>query len=143
VTASNTCAEPKRENLPAPRCEMKATVLTNWRTRRRTRPGTQAGRTTASYKVSAYHNKPGVNTRNLISLTGNEPAKFLVNVNSFVNTLSSDLKSNKVIVHSPRRHPRVLLRNINFHNLQVIDPLHDDQKVEIPLTVCCLNVQSL
>ena len=25
----------------------------------------------------------------------------------------------------------------------MIDSLHDDQKVEVPLTVCCLNVQSL
>ena len=127
--------------------------MTTWPTRHRTRQGTQAVRklirhikcgrlTPASYKVSGYHNKPGVNTRNLISLTGNEPLKSLFNINSFVNTSSSDFKyrSIKVIVCPRRRHARVLLRSINFHNLHVISSLHDDQKVEGPLTVCCLNV---
>jgi len=45
-------------------------------------------------------------------------------------------------VRSRRRHVRVVLRS-NFYNLHVIDSLHDDQKVEVPLTVWCLNAQSL
>ena len=137
---ANTFAEPGREKQPAPSYEGKATVLTTWRTRRRTRRRTRAGRklirhikwvrlTTASYKVSAHHNKPGVNTRNLISLTGNEPEKSLFNVNSFVKTSSSDFK---VIVRPRLTHARGLVRSINFHNLHVIDSLHDDQKVEVP-----------
>ena len=32
---------------------------------------------------------------------------------------------------------------ITFYNLHVIDSLHDDQKVEVPLSVCCPNVKSL
>ena len=114
-TASNTCAAPLRREKQ-PRCEEKATVLTTWRTCRRTRRGTRAGRklirhikcvrlTSASYKISAHNNKPGVNTRNLISLTGNQLAKSLFNVNSFVNTSSSDFKFKyiKVIVRPHRR----------------------------------------
>jgi len=72
--------------------------------RRDTRRGIRAGRklirhikcvrlATASYKVSTYYYKPGVNIMNLISLTGNEPAKSLFDVNSFVNKSSSDLMS--------------------------------------------------
>jgi len=82
---------------PAPRYEGKATVLTTWRTRLRTKWATRAGRkssmhikcvrlTTAWNKVSTYHNKPVVNNRNLISLNGNEREKSLFNVNSLVNT---------------------------------------------------------
>ena len=69
----------------------------------------------------------------------------MFNVNSLVNTSSSDFKSKstKISVRPRRRHARVLLRSINFHNLHVIDSLHDDQKVEVPLTVCCLNFRSL
>jgi len=44
-------------------------------------------------------------------------------------------------VRPHHRHDRVLLRSINFHNLHVIDSLDDDQKADVPLTVCCLNVQ--
>ena len=95
VTTTTTCAEPRRDNQPAPRGEVKATVLTTWRTRRHTRWTTRAGRklirhikciklTTVIYKGSAYHNKLGVNNRKLISLTGNELAKSLFNVNSFL-----------------------------------------------------------
>jgi len=117
-------------------CCEQTTVLTTWRTRRRTRWGTRAGRklirhikcvrlTTASYKTSAYHY---------------EPAKSLFNVNSFVNTSSSDFKSNsiKVIVRPYHKHARVFLWSINFHNLHVIDSLHVDQKVEVPLMVCSI-----
>ena len=69
----------------------------------------------------------------------------MFNVNSVVNTSSSDFISKylKVILRPRRKHARVLLRSINIHNLYVIDSLHDHQKVEVPLTVCCLNVQSL
>ena len=61
------------------------------------------------------------------------------------NTSSSDFKSKsiKVIVRPRRKHAKVLLRSINFHNVHVIDSLHDDQEIDVPLTVCCLNVQSL
>ena len=38
---------------------------------------------------------------------------------------------------------RVVIRNFNFHNLYVIGSLYDERKVEIALSVCCLNVQSL
>ena len=41
------------------------------------------------------------------------------------------------------RHARDLLRSINFHNLFVIDFLHNHHKDEVPLLICCLNVQSL
>jgi len=108
------------KNQPASRCEGKATVLTTWRTYRATRRGTRAGRKlirhikcvrlpTAIYKVSAYHNNPDVNTGNLISLTCNEPAKSLFNVNSFCNRPSSNFKAKyiKVIVRSCRRHARI------------------------------------
>ena len=64
-----------------------------WCTRRR--PRNKTGRnlirynkclslTAARRKVSAYHNKSGVNTRNLISLTGSDPAKSLFNDNIFL-----------------------------------------------------------
>ena len=45
-------------------------------------------------------------------------------------------------MRSRHRHARVLLRS-NIYNLRVIDSLHDDQQVEVQLTVCCLNAQSL
>ena len=41
-----------------------------------------------------------------------------------------------------RKHARVLLRSNKLYNLHVIDSLHDDQKVAVQLTACCLNVQS-
>jgi len=68
--------------------------------------------------------------------------KSLFNVNSFINMSSSDFKckSIKVIVRLRRRRASVLLRSINVHNMHVIDFLHDDQNVEVSLTVCCLNV---
>ena len=115
-------------------------------TRRGTRPGRKLFRHIQCVRLTAAsYNNPGVNTRNLIPLTVNEPEKSLFNVNSFCNTLSSDFKSKyiKVIVRSCRRHARVLLSIINFRNLYAIDYLHDDQKVEVPLTVHCPNVQSL
>ena len=79
VTACNTCAEQRGETQPAPRWEGNATVLTTWRTHRRTRRGTLAGRklirhikcvrlTTASYKLSAYHNKSGINMDCIINV---------------------------------------------------------------------------
>ena len=69
----------------------------------------------------------------------------MFNANSFVNTSYSDFKSKpiKVIVQPCRRQATVLPRSINFRNPYVIDCLNDDQKVELPLTVCRLNVQSL
>ena len=48
-----------------------------------------------------------------------------------------------VIVRPHRRHAKVLLRIINLYNLQMIDSLHDVQKLEFPLTVYCQNVQAL
>jgi len=41
------------------------------------------------------------------------------------------------------REARDLVRSINLHNLYVIESLHDDQKGDVPLPICCLNVQSL
>ena len=36
-----------------------------------------------------------------------------------------------------------LLRNIKLRKLHVVDSLHDDQKVQVTISVFCLNVQSL
>jgi len=44
VNAANNCVESRHGKEPASMCEDKATVWTTWRTRRRTRPGTRAGR---------------------------------------------------------------------------------------------------
>jgi len=63
-------------------------VLTGWRTRRRTgranladwkqsRPIKCVMVTAVRQKISTYYNKPHVNTRNIISLTGNEKGKGL------------------------------------------------------------------
>jgi len=38
---------------------------------------------------------------------------------------------------------RLPILNPNLLKLYFIDSLQDDQKVVVPLTVCCLNVQSL
>jgi len=96
-----------------------------------------------SHKLTDYQNKPSiVNSANLISLTGSDPAKSLFNDNVFVNALFSDFISNyiKVIGSPGRTQPRDLPRNINFHNLYVKVSLYDEQTVDFSLSMCCLDV---
>ena len=83
--------------------------------------------------------------RRYTSLINSEPANASFNVNSVDNTSSSDFSSKSVtIIFLPRhRRARNLQMTITFYNLHVIDSLHDDQKVEVPLSVCCPNVKSL
>ncbi len=48
-----------------------------------------------------------------------------------------------VIVRPWRDLGKSTPRNVNFHNLHVVKPSRSSQKVDEPLSVCCLNVQSL
>lgn len=69
-----------------------------WRTCCHTRRGTKSGR------KLIRHIQLGVNTRILLYITGSEPTKDLFNVNSSINTLSSDFRSKSInVIVSPRR----------------------------------------
>ena len=89
-----------------------------------------------SHKVRSY--QPGVDNNKHISMIGSEPPKALFNINSFVNTSSSNIRSKLTKV----RQFRALL-SINLHNPHAIDSLRDYQKVEVPVSVRYPNVQSL
>ena len=83
VTAGNTCAVSGCGKQSTSKCDEKATMSMPRRTSHRKGDGTETlirhitfvRLTDASHKVSTYHNKLGVCISNLISLTGNRPAK--------------------------------------------------------------------
>ena len=128
-------------------------VLKPWRTRRRTRRGTK-GRivrhiccvelTSASrHKVSDDNNnlsRVRVNFHNLIAVVNNGNA---VEGNS--NVIQSVKYSRIPVIVRPRGELGEIVprSTTNFRNLHVIGPSTFVQKVEEPLSVCCLNVQSL
>jgi len=86
------------------------------------------------HKISAYNNKYDANTSNIILLKCSEPAKALLKVNLIVNTSHRFpiLHLNLLKVLCTLVVDKLgIFQEISI--LAIIDLLHDDQQVDVPL----------
>jgi len=95
--------------------------------------------TARTIKIIIYSNRFGINPSNRFSLTNSQQRK---GSNPIVNRSSSEFRSKyiTVMLRPCIKLVRALLSNSNFPNLHVIDSVYDDQKVEVHISECCLNV---
>ena len=79
-----------------------------------------------------------ININNLIVIKTDtiKTVSHNLNLNLYQNVIT-------VIVRPRRDLGKPKLRNVNIRNLHVVKPSPSFQKVDEPLSVCCMNVQSL